>query len=215
METLKVPVHVEAVVKSTCFVDKSDLIKLIDKYLSCSCPLFKDGILTISRDHLSEYLESLTVCDIGTGKMVSFWQAELQVHVYQLLESEPEKDFLEGEEDLPACEQWELPNKALSGLWNSIISDESVKKRLLGYCSTSMSFAEANVDSDLISWNRMVLLYGPPGTGKTTICKSLAQKIYIRNMLKFKSGVLLEINAHSLFSKWFSESGKLVSAVER
>lgn len=27
----------------------------------------------------------------------------------------------------------------------------------------------------------------------------------------FKYGHLIEINAHSLFSKWFSESGKLVS----
>lgn len=26
----------------------------------------------------------------------------------------------------------------------------------------------------------------------------------------FKRGVLIEINSHSLFSKWFSESGKLV-----
>ena len=26
----------------------------------------------------------------------------------------------------------------------------------------------------------------------------------------FKSGQLVEINSHSLFSKWFSESGKLV-----
>lgn len=28
---------------------------------------------------------------------------------------------------------------------------------------------------------------------------------------RFTSGQLVEVNAHSLFSKWFSESGKLVS----
>jgi len=56
----------------------------------------------------------------------------------------------------------------------------------------------------------MALIYGPPGTGKTSICKALAQKVYIRNSDSYSSGVLLEINAHSLFSKWFSESGKLV-----
>ena len=28
--------------------------------------------------------------------------------------------------------------------------------------------------------------------------------------MSFKRGVLIEINSHSLFSKWFSESGKLV-----
>lgn len=49
------------------------------------------------------------------------------------------------------------------------------------------------------------------GTGKTTICKALAQKSFIRNSTRFPSGgMLLEINSHSLFSKWFSESGKLV-----
>jgi SpoVK/Ycf46/Vps4 family AAA+-type ATPase len=48
------------------------------------------------------------------------------------------------------------------------------------------------------------------GTGKTTICKALAQKAFIRNSDKYSHGVLLEVNSHSLFSKWFSESGKLV-----
>lgn len=48
------------------------------------------------------------------------------------------------------------------------------------------------------------------GTGKTTICKGLAQKTFIRNSDRFSSGILLEVNSHSLFSKWFSESGKLV-----
>jgi hypothetical protein len=38
----------------------------------------------------------------------------------------------------------------------------------------------------------------------------LAQKVFIRNSDRYNGGVLLEINAHSLFSKWFSESGKLV-----
>ena len=28
---------------------------------------------------------------------------------------------------------------------------------------------------------------------------------------RYSQGVLIEVNAHSLFSKWFSESGKLVS----
>ena len=28
---------------------------------------------------------------------------------------------------------------------------------------------------------------------------------------RFAQGQLVEVNAHSLFSKWFSESGKLVS----
>lgn len=53
--------------------------------------------------------------------------------------------------------------------------------------------------------------HGPPGTGKTTILKGLAQKIAIRLGSRYDAGHFVEVNAHSLFSKWFSESGKLVT----
>jgi hypothetical protein len=72
---------------------------------------------------------------------------------------------------LPACEQWELPNKYLDGLWESIVAPPHIKNQMIGYCDTSVRFSDANVDSNIITWNRMALLYGPPGTGKTTICK--------------------------------------------
>ena len=39
---------------------------------------------------------------------------------------------------------------------------------------------------------------------------ALAQKLAIRFSNRYTSGQLVEINSHSLFSKWFSESGKLV-----
>ena len=52
-----------------------------------------------------------------------------------------------------------------------------------------------------------------PGTGKTSLCRALAHKLAIRLSHRFKCGTLLEIHSHSLYSKWFSTSGKLVSAL--
>lgn len=49
------------------------------------------------------------------------------------------------------------------------------------------------------------------GTGKTSLCQALAQKLSVRLSHRYRQGQLVEVNAHSLFSKWFSESGKLVS----
>jgi SpoVK/Ycf46/Vps4 family AAA+-type ATPase len=92
----------------------------------------------------------------------------------------------------------------------SLIYDHHIKQDLLDYSHTAMLFADKQVDQNLISLNRVVLLYGPPGTGKTSLCKALAQKLSIRMRSRYPQTLLVEINAHSLFSRWFSESGKLV-----
>ena len=209
----QVPVHVEVAISSGCTLSGQEVGALVAAHLKNNIPVFRNGPIDLIDDaQLAGCVDFVLVSDLKPADaVVSFWQADLAIHPYRLLDSEPEKDYLEGEDALPACEQWELPNKHLAGLWESIVLDDSIKSRLLGYCGSSIAFSDASVDSNVISWNRMAMLYGPPGTGKTTLCKALAQKMYIRHCSsRYSAGVLLEINSHSLFSKWFSESGKLV-----
>lgn len=124
-------------------------------------------------------------------------------------------DYLiqEFESDQPCSTHYLLPSTKFVGLWESLYFDEDLKDNLLNYIETLAFFAKSNVNNTLINFNKILLLYGPPGTGKTSLCKALCQKASILLYDSYTEFQLIEINAHSLFSKWFSESGKLINKI--
>lgn len=168
-------------------------------------------------------VETINVTEIESaqhgydGEPVPFARASHYVHLTRLCDDGATTSDLEmGEEggevqsETPACQQYTLPAREFHGIWESLVFDSDIKDTMLRYAQTAMLFSDRGVDTNLIGFNRVILLHGPPGTGKTSMCKALAQKLTVRLSHRYTSGMLIEVNAHSLFSRWFSESGKMV-----
>ncbi|KHJ92214.1 ATPase, AAA family [Oesophagostomum dentatum] len=105
---------------------------------------------------------------------------------------------------------WELPCTEFENLWENLIYDTDLKNELMSYVHALIHLSDKGADMKVINVNRLIILLGPPGTGKTTLCRGVAQHLSIRLNSRFSTSAMVEINSHSLFSKWFSESGKLV-----
>lgn len=163
MEMLKIPIHVEVIVKRNCQINYFEYEQQFRNFFT-HIPLILNGKVDIPNNQHEFWnnIESVTICDLENQE-ISSWKASYIFHFYKLYENGPEKDYLDGEEELPACEHWELPNRYLINSWDSIICEGDIKKHLLGYASSAMMFTHAKVNDDIISWNRMILLYGPPG----------------------------------------------------
>jgi SpoVK/Ycf46/Vps4 family AAA+-type ATPase len=141
-------------------------------------------------------------------------QEPIRVHCFFLRNDDSHDNIVDNDGEVlsVACET-ALPSVRFENDWDALVYDtgeSDVKQLLLDFMSVSVTFGDYQVCSDTIGCNRVLLLYGPPGTGKTTICHGLSQKLSIRYSHRYQSAMILEVNTHSLFSKWFAESGKMV-----
>ncbi|KAI1906929.1 cytochrome c1 [Ophidiomyces ophidiicola] len=169
----------------------------------------------------AQYLETVRVVECtGTQTESGTYlvcEVSLDVQAYQLHQpglnvlSQEQDHTGETDDDEPHIRILPLPSKELDGIWESLFFEQPIHSSLLRAVARMLAFAWHKLNTWTINWNRLILLYGPPGTGKTSLCRALAQKLAIRLGKQFPQSRLIEINANSLSSKFFGESGKRVT----
>ncbi|KAE8678227.1 Pachytene checkpoint protein 2-like protein [Hibiscus syriacus] len=182
----KFHVSVEVCLKPSSTARPDDVQKAVEQMLEKRSLSYIDGPIQVSNDNpfLMENVHRIRICD--TDEWVKSHDVLLFWQVKPVvhvfqLSEEGPCEELTVDGQLSSFNEWILPAKEFDGMWESLIYESGLKQRLLRYAASALLFTEKGVDPFLVSWNR------------------------------YPQCQLIEVNAHSLFSKWFSESGKLVA----
>src|SRR6266545_3099887 len=103
-----------------------------------------------------------------------------------------------------------VPQDRYDGLWDSIITDQAVKDRLLRAAILGLQLRRT-LPFHVTALHGLALLTGPPGTGKSTLARGLAQQAAA--ILKGRKARFIEVNPHGLMSAEHGQSQKRVSTL--
>ncbi|KAG9602906.1 AAA-domain-containing protein, partial [Aureobasidium melanogenum] len=145
-----------------------------------------------------------------------FSDVQVKVHAYTLHEqAAPASTVTFSASKESQARLVDLPHESLAGVWERLKFDETQNinpEEILNMAVHTVALLhQANNLPEAMNINRLILFHGPPGCGKSTLCRALAQKLVIRLSRTFRGGKLFEINTQDLLSKFYSESGKLIS----
>ena len=101
-----------------------------------------------------------------------------------------------------------LPDPALGALWDSIVLDERLKKKLLSQAVLNFTM-RSKVDRSVIPLHGVILMVGPPGTGKTSLARGLAHRT--AKAFPGSNFRLLEVEPHMLTSSAMGKTQRAVS----
>lgn len=218
-------VHIEVLRQEKSTLPEGELKALVIQELKNAGGIVPSSIIKFFKNEtLKNHVEEIRVCEVFNSNIENeeIWgqsprpleDVNVQIYIYRLNSDDMQAELItmeDGTEVTCAANHCLLPNLEFHMLWESLVYDTTVKHQLLKCAETTMLFSQKGVNPTIINWNKVVLLHGPPGSGKTSLCKALAQKLSIRLSHMYRYAEFMEINSHSLFSKYFSESGKLVT----
>jgi len=178
-------------------------------------PLIPENVENVEFSYVDKIL--IGCASISDGMKLVLADEEIdsaEIHIYSVKEFGGMSDEISlgnpGEDSAVGSEQWEIPCLEFDDLWENLIYDDDLKNEFVSYVLALLELSDKGSNPIILGVNRLILLHGPPGTGKTSFCKALAQRLSVRLSNRYKRSLFIEVNSHSLFSKWFSESGKLI-----